>query len=70
MLQQLQAEGFGKTNGYMNMEQEMVEKFMSRPGQQKPTQDLLQLTWRAREDLMMGNMKSLTRCVSQIKCQN
>lgn len=54
----------------MNMEQEMVENFMSRPGQQKLTQDLLQMTWRAREDLMMGNMKSLTRCVSQIKCQN
>lgn len=54
----------------MNMEQKMVEKFMSRSGQQKLTQDLLQLTWRTREDLMMGGMKSLTRCVSQIKCQN
>lgn len=54
----------------MNMEQKMVEKFRSRPGQQKPTQDLLQLTWSSREDLMMGNMKSLTRCVSQTKCQN
>lgn len=54
----------------MNMEQKMVEKFMSRRGQQKLTQDLLQLTWRTREDLMMGSMKSLTRCMSQIKCQN
>lgn len=35
----------------MSMEQKMVEKFMSRLGQQKPTQDLLQLTWRTREDL-------------------
>lgn len=61
--------GLGTQMG-MNMEQEMVENFMSRPGQQKLTQDLLQMTWRAREDLMMGNMKSLTRCVSQIKCQN
>lgn len=54
----------------MNMEQKMVEKFMSRRGQQKLTQDLLQLTWRTREDLMMGSMKSLTRCMSQIKCEN
>jgi len=34
----------------MNMEQKMVEKFMSRLRQQKPTQEMPQLTWRMKEE--------------------
>lgn len=49
MLQQLQAEGFGEMMG-MNTERKMVEKFTSRLRQQKPTQELPQLTWRTREE--------------------